>query len=46
MPLKVAGNGNRIAVLNRNGSVSWYNPDTSNVLSDWNMTADGQWSEF
>ncbi len=46
MPLKVAGNGNKIAVLNRNGSVSWYNPDTSNVLSDWNMTADGQWSEF
>ena len=46
MPLKVAGNGNKIAVLNRNGSVSWYNPDTSNVLSYWNMTADGQWSEF
>ncbi len=46
MPVKVAGNGNRIAVLNRDGSVSWYNPDMNNVLADWHMTADGRWIEF
>lgn len=46
MPLKVAGNGSKFVVLNRNGSLSWYNPDMNNVLSDWYLTSDGQWSEF
>lgn len=46
MPLKVAGNGSKFAVLNRNGSVSWYNPEASNVTADWYLSSNGQWSEF
>ena len=46
MPLKVARNGTRLVVLNRDGSISWYNPDMSGVLADWYLTTDGQWFEF
>ena len=46
MPLKVARNKNRLAVLNRDGSVSWYNPSMSGVLADWYLTTDGSWFEF
>ena len=46
MPLKVAGNGSRFVVLNRNGSLSWYNSEMNNVLADWYLSSDGQWSEF
>ena len=46
LPLKVARNGGRIVVLNRDGSVSWYNSEIANVLSDWYLTTDGSWMAF
>lgn len=45
MPLKLAGNGSKFVVLNRNGSLSWYNTEMNSVLSDWQLT-DGQWTEL
>ncbi|MCR5171711.1 MAG: hypothetical protein K6B73_02445, partial [Treponema sp.] len=46
MPLKIAKNNTRLVVLNRDGSISWYNPDMNGVLADWYLTTDGQWFEF
>ena len=46
LPLKVTRSTNRLVVLNRDGSISWYNPNLSSVLSDWYLTTDGQWFEF
>ncbi len=46
MPLKVCRNKTRVVVLNRDGSISWYNPDMNGVLADWYLTTDGQWFEF
>ena len=46
LPLKLARSGNRIAVLNRDGSVSWYNAGNGTVLADWYMTTEKQWFEF
>lgn len=46
LPLKLARSSSRIAVLNRDGSISWYNPGSGQVLADWYMTTDKQWVEF
>lgn len=46
LPLKLARSGNRIAVLNRDGSISWYNAGNGTVLADWYMTTEKQWFEF
>jgi hypothetical protein len=46
LPLKVAQNASRLVVLNKDGSVSWYNPDIQQVLADWYLTKDGNWYEF
>lgn len=46
MPLKIAANGSKTAVLNRNGSISWYNANANNVISNWYLSENGQWSEF
>ncbi len=46
LPLKLAKAGSRVAVLNRDGSISWYTAGNANVLADWYMTVDGMWFEF
>lgn len=46
LPLKVSKNSTRLVVLNRDGSISWYNPDMNGVIADWYLTVDGQWFEF
>ena len=46
LPLKLARSGNRIAVLNRDGSISWYNAGNGKVIADWYMTTEKQWYEF
>ncbi|AEE16851.1 WD40 repeat domain-containing protein [Treponema brennaborense] len=46
LPLKITRNEKRVAVLNRDGSISWYNPGSGTVLADWYMTVDGMWFEF
>ena len=46
MPIKVERCDKRIAILNRNGSISWYNSTSQSPLSDWYLTVSGEWMEF
>ena len=46
LPIKAVQNGKRIAVLNRDGSISWYDEGKTDVLADWYLTRDGTWYEF
>ena len=46
IPIKVSQNAARVVTLNRDGSISWYNKDLSQVLEDWYLTRDGQWYAF
>ena len=46
LPVKAVQNGERIAVLNRDGSISWYNTGKAEVLADWYLAKDGTWYEF
>lgn len=46
LPLKLDRSGNRIAVLNRDGSISWYSSENGQVIADWYMTTEKQWYEF
>ena len=36
----------RAVVLNRDGSISWYDGTSSQVIADWYLTKEGQWFEF
>ena len=46
LPVKIAKNRTRLVVLNKDGSVSWYNPDMNAVIADWYLTINGEWFEF
>ena len=46
MPIKAACNAARAVILNRDGSISWYDGTSSQVLADWYLTKEGQWFEF
>ena len=46
MPVKSVKNQSRLVVLNRDGSISWYNPTLNAVMADWYLTVDGNWFEF
>lgn len=46
MPIKTVRNQEKMVVLNRDGSISWYNPTLNTVLADWYLTSDGTWFEF
>ncbi|WP_407399203.1 hypothetical protein [Treponema sp.] len=46
MPIKAASTGNKVAVLNRNGSISWYNSGSQVLIADWVLTTDGEWFDL
>lgn len=46
MPIKTVRNQGKMVVLNRDGSISWYNPTLNSVLADWYLTTEGSWFEF
>ena len=46
LPLKVCQNSSKVVVLNRDGCISWYEPNGQQVLADWYLTSDGQWFEY
>ena len=46
IPLKVTANGKRVVILNRDGSISWCNTTSQNLLANWYLTVDNQWFEF
>ncbi len=45
LPLKIVGDRTSLAVLNKDGSVSWYNAQTKNLLKNWYISVDGKWLE-
>jgi len=46
IPTKIYQNGNRVLILNRDGSISWCTSSDSHLQADWYLTKDGQWYEF
>ena len=46
IPSSIAQNGNRVVILNNNGSISWCTPTSQNLQADWYLTTDEQWYEF
>ena len=46
LPLKICQNSSKVVVLNRDGCISWYEPNGQAVLADWYLTTDGQWFEY
>ncbi len=46
MPLKAVSAENTIAVLNKDGSISWYRKNSRHSIAEWHLTIGGQWQEF
>jgi hypothetical protein len=46
LPSKITRNEVSVLVLNRDGSISWYNPGSMYVLGDWYLTIDELWNEY
>ena len=46
LPLKICENSGRVVILNRDGSISWYNRDLPQYLADWYLTKHGEWYEY
>lgn len=46
VPQNMSQNGNRVVILNQNGSISWCTPTDSRLTADWYFTVDEQWYEF
>ena len=46
IPKSVAQNGNRVVILNNNGSISWCSSNNASLQADWYLTTDEQWYEF
>lgn len=40
LPNKIVGNSNYFAVLNKDGSITWYNATTNQKLENWYFTSD------
>ncbi len=45
LPKKMISNEKHIAVLNKDGSISWFDARAKKMLNDWFITLDGQWVE-
>lgn len=46
IPFKIAQNGNRVVILNKDGSISWYNATMSQIVANWYLTTEGDWYEI
>lgn len=46
MPSKAAILNGMVAILNTNGSITWYKIKDQNILADWYLTVDGQWMDL
>ena len=46
LPLKITGTEHMLAVLNKDGSVSWYDGVTKQPLKSWYITNENEWLEF
>ena len=46
LPVKTTGNNNLLLVLNKDGSVSWYNAKSNTLYASWYITLSGEWISF
>lgn len=46
LPTKICGNNSNLLVLNKDGSISWYNAITKKLLKNWYVTLDQKWIEY
>ncbi len=46
LPLKLVGTNTSLAVLNKDGSISWFNAQTKRLITNWYITEDNIWLEF
>ncbi len=46
LPVKTTGNNNLLLVLNKDGSVSWYNAKNNTMYSSWYITLSEEWVSF
>ncbi len=46
LPVKLVRNNTQIAVLNKDGSISWYGTSNGSILATWYATTNGTWIEF
>lgn len=46
LPVSVAGNSENLLILNKNGSITWYNTKTKKLLKNWYVTNTGEWLEY
>lgn len=46
LPLKADSTSDMTAVLNRDGSITWYKTENATPLADWYLTLDGEWISF
>ena len=46
LPLKITGTEHMLAVLNKDGSVSWYDGVTKQPLKSWYITNENEWLEY
>lgn len=46
LPAKINGTDSILVVLNKDGSISWYDAFSADLLKSWYITLDGEWLEF
>ncbi|OJF77686.1 MAG: hypothetical protein BKP49_01535 [Treponema sp. CETP13] len=46
LPTKVCGNNQNLLVLNKDGSISWYDSGSKKLLKNWYVTNEGDWLEY
>ncbi len=46
LPMQIVGTRTNLAVLNKDGSVSWFNAQTKRLIKNWYISEDGTWLEF
>jgi len=46
LPTKICGNDSILLVLNKDGSISWYNANSKKLLKNWYVTVEGDWLEY
>ena len=46
LPVKLAGDKNKLLVLNKDGSISWFDAKTNAKLANCHITLAGEWLEF
>lgn len=46
IPQKIIGNSSLMVVLNKDGSITWYNAAQNTLYANWYVKTDGSWIEY